>query len=142
MGQPPSQRANHIAIETMLIAPSTPHDPVAEQLAGLAAAVRRLRLDWHDPERFYEERSEIAGALLTLSRRLASTPRMPRRIDMPIAAPRVTVPRPAAFAAMTLHLRHSTSSGSDPCRRLRRFRRHRYPMPPCLSVEVQPRLAV
>jgi hypothetical protein len=45
-------------------------DTQAAELARLAGLVRRLRPDWRDAEGFYELRSEVAGGLAALSRRL------------------------------------------------------------------------
>jgi hypothetical protein len=47
-------------------------DPTpSSEVKALAREVCRLRPDWCDPEAFYEQRSEIAGALMRLSQRLA-----------------------------------------------------------------------
>jgi hypothetical protein len=54
----------------MIPTTTTPRSPMLDrlpdpalELAELADAVRRLRMDWHRPEPFYEARSEIAGRI-------------------------------------------------------------------------------
>jgi hypothetical protein len=49
--------------------------PMAEvqQLRDLSSAVRRLRPDHRDPERWHIEKSEIAAALAAMARRLETT---------------------------------------------------------------------
>lgn len=42
----------------------------AHTLRRLARDLARLRPDWHRPERFYEDRSELAHALHRLARQL------------------------------------------------------------------------
>jgi hypothetical protein len=107
-------------------------DPTpAAELEQLAVAVRRLSPSWQNPERYHEQKSEIAGALLRLSRRLAGKA-MPA--PMPIRRPVMRAPiappiRVVAVAPVPLVL---------PRRMLRP--RHRYPRPPPLSLDVQLRL--
>jgi hypothetical protein len=42
----------------------------AQQLRDLSRAVRALRPDWQHPERYFEQRSEIAARLAALARKL------------------------------------------------------------------------
>lgn len=44
--------------------------PEIQQLRDLSRAVRRLRPDHRDPERYHIEKSEIAEALASMARRL------------------------------------------------------------------------
>jgi hypothetical protein len=118
-------------------------DPTpADELEVLAAEVRRLRPDGRNPEPFYEARSEIAGALMRLSRRLAGRP-------MPIPIP---LRRPVPVRAVPVAVAESSSSQQNPTAKPERqhaaaprsrrtpTRRHRLPLPPCLPSDVQARL--
>lgn len=40
------------------------------RLAAITKQVGRLRPDWRNPERYFEERSEIEGALRALAREM------------------------------------------------------------------------
>jgi hypothetical protein len=95
----------------------------ADELAALAGQVRRLRPDWRDAEAFYEARSEITGALMRLSRRLALQPVPPLRPLRPVPV-RVVPLRPV--------LRIGPPVAPPPATppRPRRQRHHRYPLPP------------
>ena len=109
----------------------SPDPTPADELEQLAAQVRRLRPDGRNPEPFYELRSEIAGALMRLSRRLSgrSMPApMPLRITPPLR-PRWTPPAPPPPQLP------APPPLTPPCaalapRRGRSTRRHRYPRPP------------
>jgi hypothetical protein len=111
----------------------TAPDPTpADELAELAGMVRRLRPDWRDSESFYELRSEIAGALMRLSRRLAHTPLrpLPRPLLRPVPA---RVVRPILRIAPSPP--PAPPSPPSPCpapARPRRvpLRRHHFPRPP------------
>ena len=107
-----------------------PPDPApAAELEALAGEVRRLRPDWRDAEGFYEARSEIAGALMRLSRRLAgrSMPApMPIPRPMPVRAVAVAVPPPPKLVAPSA----MRPIAAPPRPRRTTTRRHRYPMPP------------
>jgi hypothetical protein len=105
-------------------------DPTpAAELERIAGEVRRLRPDWRDAEAFYETRSEIAGALMRLARRLAGRA-MPAPMPIPLHRPVVVravaarIPAPVIVAAPP----------SAPRRLVRP--RHRYPRPP---LDLQPR---
>jgi hypothetical protein len=120
----------------------------ASELEALAAEVRRLRMDWQRPEPFYEQRSEIAGALMRISRRLGYVraapvpiPLAPRRNPLfhvertaPVPMPRAK-PKPLAAAAPP---EISRTANMRQCRIP--MRRHRYPRPPTLPSTVQPQL--
>jgi hypothetical protein len=101
------------------------------QLDDLATMVCRLRPDWRDAEAFYETRSEIAGALLRLSRRLAGRSMAAADADTAAASGRcigARQPTRPATPALPAAPRRMVS------------RRHRYPRPPALPVDVQPRM--
>jgi hypothetical protein len=134
----------------MMASPTT-----AYKLVALAAQVRRLRPDWRDAEGFYELRSEIAGALMRLSRRLNGQAYTPRAVPPEHATPRPPPARlilPAAGPSRCEAARSPPAAGTTqpaaPAQRVARpqFRqrarpiRHRYPMPPPLPIAVQPRL--
>lgn len=117
-------------------------DPTpADELETLAAQVRRLRPDWRDAEGFYELRSEIAGSLMRLSRRLGhrlpspATRPAPLRIARPIGPGRAVGPVSTPIAVI---------ARPEPQRPVRASvagsRRHRYPRPPALPPTVQPQL--
>ena len=99
----------------------------SDELAKLASEVRRLRPDWRDAEAFYEQRSEIYGALMRLSRMFARQPLFPR--------PRVVEPAPRAIApilpAPAVKPRPACHIGKH---------RHRFPRPPRLPSRIQPEL--
>jgi hypothetical protein len=116
-----------------------PDDPTpASELETLAAAVRRLRPDWRDAEAFYEARSEIAGSLLRLSRRLTGRAPAPRAIAATLPPrPRVVAPPPAP---RILAAPRPPAPPARPTVPPRPWRRHRYPRPPLLPAEVQARL--
>jgi hypothetical protein len=89
----------------------------ADELADIARAVRRLRPDWRDAEAFYELRSEIAGALMRLARRLnghayATLPARPppaRPIALAVdPSRRQTPPAPPTDAETVLDLAHAS----------------------------------
>ena len=42
----------------------------AQQLHDLSRAVRRLRPDWQHPERYFEQRSEIAAQMTAIALRM------------------------------------------------------------------------
>ncbi len=46
--------------------------PVDKRLVQLARQVGRLRPDWHNPERFFEERSELESELRTIARQVSN----------------------------------------------------------------------
>ncbi len=88
---------------------------VAAELHEIAQAVGRLRPDWRDAEQFYEQRSEIIGALRRLARNghaLAPAP-----LSRPAPPPRVIVREQVRVVLLSRHL-------------VRPPRRHRYPRPP------------
>jgi hypothetical protein len=106
----------------------------ADELLGLAAAVRRLRPDWRDAEAFYELRSEVVAAITRIARRLNG-----HHWPAPAARPI----RPIALAAGPSHYQTAPppvviiQPPPPPRRMARRWarqrarpRRHRYPMPP------------
>jgi hypothetical protein len=99
----------------------------SDELAKLAAEVRRLRPDWRDAEAFYEQRSEICGALMRLARRFAHEP-VPVRSPVQVPKPQVTAPVASVPAAIPVRSR----------RRLTHY--HRFPRPPSLPSSVQPKL--
>jgi hypothetical protein len=116
-------------------------DPTpADELETLAEMVRRLRYDFHRPEDYYEQRSEIAGSLMRLSRRLTGRVPAPRAIAATLPPrPRLVAPPPAprVLAAPT-----PPAPPVSPTRPPRPWRRHRYPRPPLLPAEVQARLPI
>jgi hypothetical protein len=94
--------------------------------------VRGLRYDFRDPERYYEIRSEIAGALMRLSRRLTGRA-MPAPMPPPLRRPMPAVRAiPAAAPPVPKLSAPQVSRRQDTLPRPRRTtsRRHRYPMPP------------
>jgi hypothetical protein len=97
----------------------------SDELAKLASEVRRLRPDWRDAEAFYEQRSEISGALMRLSRKFARQPLFAR--------PRVVVqPIPRAIAPIL----PAPAINSRPASRVGKHR-HRFPRPPRLPSRIQ-----
>lgn len=46
--------------------------PVDKQITNIARQVGRLRPDWHNPERFFEERSELETELRTIARQVSN----------------------------------------------------------------------
>src|SRR5690242_20162536 len=99
----------------------------SDELAKLASEVRRLRPDWRDAEAFYEQRSEISGALMRLSRKFASQPLFAR--------PRVVEPALRAIAPI---LPGPAVEPRPACRVAKH--RHRFPRPPRLPSRIQPEL--
>jgi len=87
--------------------PSQDDPTPASELEDLASAVRRLRPNWTSLEPFYEQRFEIAGSLIRLSRRLAGrampapVPLRPRVMAAPVRPPAPMV----MIAAPHHHLR-------------------------------------
>ncbi len=105
----------------------------SDELAKLATEVRRLRPDWRDAEAFYEQRSEICGALMRLSRRFAREPvsvrsQVPVPQPQPQLQPQLTAPVAPVPAAIPLLSRRRPNH------------HHRFPRPPRLSPSVQPQL--
>ena len=91
-----------------------PHDiscrdsiATSDELAKLASEVRRLRPDWRDAEAFYEQRSEICGALMRLSRGFAREP-VSVRSPVQVPKPQVTAPVASIPAAIPVRSRRST----------------------------------
>lgn len=109
-------------------------DTPADELEALAAEVRRLRMDWHRPEPFYEQRSEIAGALMRISRSLAERA-MPAPMPFPIRRPVPVRAMPVAVAPPP-----KVVAPSPPRPRRPSTRPHRYPRPPALPADVQAKL--
>lgn len=60
------------AVKSMNDRPDKTHSIAAEKIICLASRVRRLTPDRRDPERFHEEKSELADELRRLARALAS----------------------------------------------------------------------
>jgi hypothetical protein len=86
---------------------------VHAELAELAREIGRLRMDWHQPEPFYEQRSAIAGRLRALAGRLGTPPQQSRP---PIV--RTVVEIRTIERVSLAHLRRRSQ------------RAHRYPLPP------------
>jgi hypothetical protein len=61
-------------------------DTPSAELTRLATLVRRMRPDWRDAEGFYEIRSEVAGALAALGRRLGAP--APTRVALNVTPPK------------------------------------------------------
>ena len=111
-----------------------PHDisrrdsiTTSDELAKLASEVRRLRPDWRDAEAFYEQRSEICGALMRLSRGFAREP-VSVRSPVQVPKPQVTAPVASIPAAIPVRSRRVLTQ------------HHRFPRPPRLPPSVQPQL--
>jgi hypothetical protein len=103
--------------------------PSAE-LEELVQQVRRLRPEWRDADSFYERRSEIAGALLRLSRRL---------VGKAMPAPPAPM-RPHPVAAVVRCGARVVVAAPPPARPRAWLRRHRYSRPPTLPAAAQPTL--
>jgi hypothetical protein len=99
----------------------------SDELAKLASEVRRLRPDWRDAEAFYEQRSEISGALMRLSRKFARQPLFVRPLGVE--------PIPRAIAPIL----PAPAVNSRPAYRVGKHR-HRFPRPPRLPSRIQPEL--
>jgi hypothetical protein len=98
----------------------------ATAIEAIAREVQRLMPSWERPEKFHEQKAEIIGLLRVLAR----SPLVTRTVVRFIAAPTRAIqsPRPLPVAPRA------------PTRQRRPVMRHRYPRPPWLPPDVQPRL--
>src|SRR5438045_2750310 len=72
----------------------------AGELERIAEAISRLRPDWRDANRFYEERSDAVGALRALSRNPPATRVVTRFVQVPVPVPAPpSAPTPASLRA-------------------------------------------
>jgi hypothetical protein len=123
-------------------------DNDAEAIEVIRSMVHKLRPDWTLPHRFFEERSEISGALTRVLRIVAREPRQlgfrllaGGNASMPVRAAGASLAAPRA-AAVQMAARVFTVPVAAPVARQMAFpeaerwvlarerRRHRYPMPP------------
>ena len=102
------------------------HADTAAAIEAIAREVQRLTPSWERPETFHERKAEIIGTLRTLAR----APLVTRTVVRFIAAstPAIQSPRPLPVTPRA------------PTRQRRPAIRHRYPRPPRLPDDVQPRL--
>jgi hypothetical protein len=123
-----------------------------EVIEVIRAMVHSMLPNWQDPQRFFEARSEVSGALTKLLRHASHDPRPLGRAtpvlrvvgetaSVAAVGRRYTAPRAQALHLAARTFRAAPAPPEPPVDRglssrrpaARRSRRHRYPLPPAIA---------